>query len=223
MAKVTNEKRFKAIPQQLCMSEASPFCQPWAYASDHDMEHMLAPYYFKSEHDRLRAGDTIRIVQMEEKNVHERNNTVVEMADVTVISSSRDGVVLSIDTRKLVGDNDGSQVSGDPDSAVTVKQLNEAISAINEKIDGLEVGSEAIEKIKEEVELLKGVVDDITSAAPATPEGSVPPAEQPADARREWNKKAQLHEAVTGKGNDRKVLFSHKKKEKVDEWLQSLA
>ncbi len=93
MITVNNEKKFKCIPQNLSMSEAAPVCQPWSYASDHPMESMLAPHYFLSAYDRLRPGDTIRVVQMKDPGIHTTGNAVIEFSDMIVVKSSRDEIV----------------------------------------------------------------------------------------------------------------------------------
>lgn len=88
------EKRMRYIPQNLIMQEASPVCQKWSYPSCHPMEAMIEKDYFISGYEQLRPGDSIRIVQMRDANIHSRSNVVVAFCDTIVIQSGRDGVFL---------------------------------------------------------------------------------------------------------------------------------
>jgi len=94
---VSDNKKFKCIPQNLSMSESAPVCQPWSYASSHPMKAMLDSRYFLSAYDRLRPGDTIRIIQMKSQNIHARDNEVISFADALILKTGKGSVDMHIE------------------------------------------------------------------------------------------------------------------------------
>ena len=83
----------KAHSPSLFIGEPVTFGQRYTYASDHDMNAMLAPGYFDAMRRRLCPGDTIRVVQMRGKDIKDRGNSVVAFVDCTVLAVE-DGVEL---------------------------------------------------------------------------------------------------------------------------------
>ena len=94
-----NNQKFKCIPQNLSMSESAPVCQPWSYASSHPMKAMLDSRYFLSAYDRLRPGDTIRIIQMKAQNIHARDNEVISFADALILKTGKLSIDMHIEKR----------------------------------------------------------------------------------------------------------------------------
>lgn len=92
------------LPQNLAMGEAAPVCQSWSYAATHPMEVMLSKEYFLSAYDRLRPGDTIRIVQMRDANIHSRGNVVIAFCDALVTQVANTVVGLHVSPITVIKD-----------------------------------------------------------------------------------------------------------------------
>lgn len=95
---------FRYFPQNLSMNEAAPVCQHWNYASAHSMESMLEKDYFLSAADRLRPGDTIRVIQMRDTNIHSKQNVVIAFCDALVVQVGKDGVFLFVSPITVIKD-----------------------------------------------------------------------------------------------------------------------
>lgn len=96
--------QFRYIPQNLSMNESAPVCQHWNYASALPMESMLDKDYFISAADRLRPGDTIRVIQMRDSNIHSKQNLVIAFCDALVVQVGKDGVFLFIGPITVIKD-----------------------------------------------------------------------------------------------------------------------
>jgi len=92
------------IPQNLSMNESAPVCQHWSYASNHPMEEMLGKDYFLSANDRLRPGDTVRIVQMRDKDVHWRDNKVIAFVDALVTQVEKNAIYFYLSKVTTISD-----------------------------------------------------------------------------------------------------------------------
>lgn len=237
MVEVKNSKKLRCIPQNLSMSEASPVCQPWTYASAHPMEDILSPKYFLSAYDRLRPGDTIRAVQMSESNIHSRSNKVLEFANITITSVDRDHVGMHVERRVAIGEGgeaedvkteivSGDQTFGAYEVANRMEEINRfinsgAIGLMQESISGLKEGEQVllrrVDELKKLVEADSGLsTTDVETADHITLEEVEIPVIK-------WNPGKKRHEAVTGKGDALKVLFSNKDRKKVESWLESVS
>lgn len=169
---MSNEKSLRCIQQNLSMNESAPVCQHWSYASDHPMAKMLQGRYFLSAHDRLRPGDTIRIVQMEDRNIHARDNTVVAIANVTIIKVGKVNVDMHIDRMVVLSElaetvDATEEVGTGTVSGDATEQLRSATSSLQ---DGqLEIGKriDAIEEFIAETnssETIDTLVEELKSS-----------------------------------------------------------
>lgn len=85
-------RNFKCSPMNMAMGEAVPFGQRYTYGSTHPMMAMLDPGYFLSMRHQLRAGDTVRLCQMEQIDIHGPGNRLLAYIDLIVIESSKEGI-----------------------------------------------------------------------------------------------------------------------------------
>lgn len=84
-------------PHHLTMGEPASFGQQYTYAIDHPMDAMLKPEYFNGARHRLRAGDTIRVIQLQAQNVADPSNRVLAFAGLLIVQASPDGVEFVVD------------------------------------------------------------------------------------------------------------------------------
>jgi len=85
----------------MTIGEPVTFGQRHTYAIDHDLAVMTAAGYFNPARSRLRAGDTIRVIQLEYNEQQRPDNRVVAWTDLLVQSVSDDGVEV-VDERPAV-------------------------------------------------------------------------------------------------------------------------
>lgn len=86
--------RFQCIPGHLAMGESVSRGQRWTYASAHPMSEMLEPRYFLAQRAMLRPGDTIRIIELRDKDLNASGNRVLAYVDMLVVESSGDTLTL---------------------------------------------------------------------------------------------------------------------------------
>lgn len=79
-------------PHHLTMGEPATFGQRYTYAIDHPIDAMLENSYFNGARHRLRAGDTIRVMQLQVQNTADPDNRVLAFADLLITQASNDGV-----------------------------------------------------------------------------------------------------------------------------------
>lgn len=251
MVKVAeNKKSLRCIPQNLGMSEASPVCQPWTYASAHPMEDILLPKYFLSANDRLRPGDTLRAVQMSDSNIHSRINKVLEFTDMTITSVDKESIGIHVDRRVVLLETGETKevetevVGGDKHYGATevtnrIEEINQFISSgvikeLQKSLADLADGvlSSKVAELKESLDEVVEAHNELQSQvnklelAPVEqdlplPEGKVGIVEGE-EAVHRWNPGLKRHEAVIGEGDDVKVLYSNKDKQAVVKWLDSI-
>lgn len=77
---------------RLILGEPVPFGQRFTYPTSHDLEVVKAPKYFDAARSRLRAGDTIRVVQLANQDYAAPTNWVMGFADLLVTEVSAGGV-----------------------------------------------------------------------------------------------------------------------------------
>lgn len=85
----------------LVMGEPVSFGQRYTYAADHDLAVMTAEGYFSGARSRLRAGDTIRVLQLEHADPQRPDNRVVAWTDLLVQAVGAGGVEV-VDERPAV-------------------------------------------------------------------------------------------------------------------------
>lgn len=85
----------------LIMGEPVTFGQRYTYAADHALAVMTAKDYFNPARSRLRAGDTIRVLQLEHADPQRPDNRVVSWTDLLVQAVGADGVEV-VDERPAV-------------------------------------------------------------------------------------------------------------------------
>lgn len=73
---------FTCKPGRMVMGEAVPYGQRWTYYSTDPMKEMLNPEYFKNVAGQIRAGDDIRLLNID------GNGSVLELAEVLVTNVS---------------------------------------------------------------------------------------------------------------------------------------
>lgn len=88
-------------PSSLVMGEPVAFGQRYTYATDHALETMTSEGYFNGARSRLRAGDTLRVLQLEYADPQRPDNRVVAWTDLLVQAASADGVKV-VDERPAV-------------------------------------------------------------------------------------------------------------------------
>lgn len=89
-------------PDHLLIGEPVVFGQRYNYAIDHPIEQMLGQGYFNPARNRLRAGDTIRILQLQSPSTTDPENRVLAYADILVTSASSEGGVEFVVERPAV-------------------------------------------------------------------------------------------------------------------------
>jgi hypothetical protein len=216
-----NKKELRYIPQNLSMSESAPVCQPWSYACSHPMEDILSPKYFLSAGDRLRAGDTIRAVQMSDNNIHSRDNSVLEFADVTITGVNKDSIGMYIVRRVVVGkDGEAQEVEtehvGAPDSGSS--------SAIEKLSSDVEGACNNIETMRQGHNELVSQVNDIQALLDGSSDKTKDEVKDPGQdekAIHRWNPGQKRHEAFIGEGDTEQVLYHNTDKQKVLNWIAS--
>lgn len=83
------------FPQNLIMGEAVPFGQRYTYPTDHALDAVRADGYFNAARNRLRAGDTIRVIRLGNRAYDAPSNWVVEFSDFIVMEVSPAGVAVA--------------------------------------------------------------------------------------------------------------------------------
>lgn len=86
--------RFQCIPGHLAMGESVSRGQRWTYASAHPMSEMLGDRYFLAQRTMLRPGDTIRVIELRDKDLNASGNRVLAYVDMLVVESSGDTLSL---------------------------------------------------------------------------------------------------------------------------------
>lgn len=84
-------------PGRLIMAEPVPFGQRYTYPTSHDLGVVTAPRYFDAARSRLRAGDTIRVVQLANQDYAAPTNWVMAFADLLVTEVSAAGVKVAVE------------------------------------------------------------------------------------------------------------------------------
>lgn len=79
-------------PGRLILGEPVPFGQRYTYPTSHALEVVTAPKYFDAARSRLRAGDTIRVVQLANQDYAAPANWVMAYVDLVVMEVSAAGV-----------------------------------------------------------------------------------------------------------------------------------
>lgn len=217
---MSDEKKLRCIPQQLSMNEAAPVCQHWCYASDHAMKSMLDGDYFLSAYDRLRPGDTIRIVQMAAKNIHARDNNVVAFSNVTILNVNNQSIGMSIDRQVVLGESGkGRDVETENMSGQAVDEsIKTSIEELQNDVSEIAAGHN---ELVSQVNNIRVTLDDEKDASPD--DGSAMDTKSPEFTAGEkavvkWNPGKREHEVIVGE--DERIVFAHKKKDEVETWLQ---
>ena len=74
----------RCVPQNLVLGDSGFGCV-YRYHSTKRLEEILAPEFFLPARSQLRAGDWIRIFQMENADIQGHGNRVLRMCDVVVV------------------------------------------------------------------------------------------------------------------------------------------
>lgn len=77
---------------RLIMGEAVTFGQRYSYPTSHPLDVVMAPKYFDPARRTLRAGDTIRVVQLANHAYETESNWVMAFVDLMVMEVSPSGV-----------------------------------------------------------------------------------------------------------------------------------
>ncbi len=70
------------------MSDAVPYGQRWTYASTDPMSEMITPEYYSNVADNLRAGDSLRVLNID------INGNVIEVCEQLI--AAKDGMSISL-------------------------------------------------------------------------------------------------------------------------------